>query len=99
MTPPGSGWYHVRVAGEPEDRYPLDINYAQAVTNPVWVIVDDEPVRSVEAAEYSLEWIDRLQAMAEIWPGWRSDAEKAHVFGQFDEAREVYRGFRREAGR
>ena len=99
MMPPGSGWYHVRVAGEPEDRYPLDINYAQAVTNPVWVIVDDEPVRSVEAAEYSLEWIDRLQAMAEIWPGWRSDAEKAHVFGQFDEAREVYQGFRREAGR
>ena len=29
--------------------------------------------------------------------GWRSDAEKAHVFAQFEEAREVYRERAREA--
>jgi hypothetical protein len=32
-----------------------------------------------------------LQELAEAWPDWRSEAEKDHVYGQFDAAREVYR--------
>jgi TolB protein len=92
-----SGWYHLRVAGDPEERFPLDARYAQAFTNPVWVTVGGAPVRSREAAEYSLRWIDRLRQMAEEWPGWRSQKEKDHVYGQFDEARALYRGFAEEA--
>ncbi len=87
----GSAWIHLRVTGLREDRWPLDTSYPQAATNPVWVEVAGRPVRSAEAAEYALRWIDRLQAMAEEWPGWRSEGEKAHVYAQFEEAREVYR--------
>ena len=69
----------------------------QAFTNPVWLLVGDRPIRDGTAAEYALDWIDRLQGMAEAWPGWRSARERAHVFAQFDEAREVYRRFARES--
>jgi hypothetical protein len=92
-----SGWYHLRVAGDPKERFPLDARYAQAFTNPVWVTVGGAPVRNRKAAEYGLRWIDRLREMAEKWPGWRSQKEKDHVYGQFDEARAVYRGFAEEA--
>ena len=36
--------------------------------------------------------------MAEEWPDWRSQAEKDHVYGQFDSARDVYRQLKAEAG-
>ena len=86
-----SGWVHVRVQGDPEDRAPLDTSYPLALTNPVWITVGGAPIRSRSGADYALRWIDKLQAMAEEWPGWRSDAEKAHVYAQFDEARAIYR--------
>jgi hypothetical protein len=88
-----SGWFHLRAEGRPEERYPLDIEYAQAFTNPVWVSIDGRPPRDRASAEYSLRWIDKLQQMAEAWPHWRSEKEKAHVFQQFEEAREIYRKF------
>ena len=92
-----SGWFHVRVAGNPRDRYPLDTGFAQAFTNPVWVIVDDQPVRSRPAANYGIRWVDKLHQMAEEWPGWRSQQERDHVFSQFDEARKIYERFAEEA--
>ncbi len=95
----GSGWYHLRAEGNPSERYPLDIRYAQALTNPVWVTVGDEPVRSRAAAEYSIEWIDKLEAMAMEWPGWRSQKEIDHVMAQFEEARQVFRRLAAEADR
>ena len=92
-----SGWYHLRAEGRPEERFPLDANYAQAFTNPVWVTVGDQPVRSRTAAEYSIRWIDKLREMAEAWPGWRSQKERDHVFAQFDEAKMIYQGFAEQA--
>jgi len=86
-----SGWYHLRAEGAPADRAPLDTAYPQAFTNPVWVIVGNEPVRSRAAADYALRWIDKLQQLAEAWPGWRSALEKKHVYVQFEEARQIYR--------
>jgi hypothetical protein len=92
-----SGWYHLRAEGNPKERYPLDTTFAQGFTNPVWVTVGDRPVRSAAAANYCLKWIDKLQQLAEAWPGWRSQKEKDHVYAQFDEARAVYRKFLQEA--
>ncbi len=92
-----SGWIHVRVEGDPEDRAPLDTSYPLALTNPVWITVGGAPIRSRSATDYALRWIDKLQDMAEEWPGWRSDAEKAHVYAQFDEARAIYRARGEEA--
>ena len=93
----GSGWYHLCVEGRPDERFPLDAGFAQAFTNPVWVTVGGRPVRSQASAEYALRWIDTLQELADAWPGWRSERERAHVFAQFEEAREVYRRFAAEA--
>ena len=87
----GSGWVHLRVEGARADRHPFDTTYPQAFTNPVWIQVAGQPIRSAEAAAYALRWIDKLQAMADSWPGWRSERERQHVFAQFEAAREVYR--------
>jgi TolB protein len=97
FRPSESGWYHVRVSGRQGESFPMDIAWVQAATNPVWVTVDGAPVRSVRAADYAIAWIDKLQAMAGEWPGWRSQAERDHVFAQFEEARQVYRSRRAEA--
>jgi hypothetical protein len=94
---PKSGWLHVRAEGAPTDRFPLDTSYAQGFTNPVWVIAGNQPVRDRAAADYALRWIDKLQKMADAWPGWRSTKEKDHVYGQFEEARQVYRRLASEA--
>ena len=75
----------------------MDVAYVQAFTNPVWLQVGDEPIRSRAAADYGLRWIDKLQEMAAAWPGWRAEKERAHVFAQFDEARQVFRRFARES--
>jgi hypothetical protein len=97
LRPRESGWYHVRVSGAQGEAFPMDVSWVQAATNPVWVTVDGAPVRSAESADYSLAWIDKLQTMAEVWPGWRSQDEEDHVYAQFEEAREVYRTLKAEA--
>ena len=48
-------------------------------------------IRNPESVDYAIQWIDKLQDLADAWPGWRSDIEKEHVFGQFEEARQIYR--------
>ncbi|HEX7780501.1 MAG TPA: CehA/McbA family metallohydrolase, partial [Vicinamibacterales bacterium] len=84
-----SGWYSVRAMG-PARSFPVENTRPQAVTNPVYVIVDNQPIRDRSSAEYFVKWIDRLTQMAGEHPGWRSDREKAHVLGQFAEARAIY---------
>jgi Tol biopolymer transport system component len=84
-----SGWYSVRAIGAPRT-FPVENTRPQAQTNPVYVIVDDQPIRDRESAEYFVRWIDRLTEMASAHPGWRSEKEKAHVLGQFAEARAIY---------
>jgi hypothetical protein len=98
FRPTHSGWYHVRLNGAGGEAFPMGIGYVQAVTNPVWIIMDGAPIRSSEAADYGIAWIDKLQEMAEEWPDWRSQAEKDHVYAQFDSARDVYRQLKAEAG-
>lgn len=91
LTVSRSGWCHLRTEGAREQRFPMDVDYAQALTNPIWFQVGDEPIRNPQSADYGVRWIDKLQELAEAWPGWRSEAEKAHVFGQFEQARQIYR--------
>ena len=94
-----SGWLILRAEGKPAERAPLDASYAQAFTNPVWISVGGAPVRDRAAAEYGMKWIDKLRALAEAHPGWRSEREKDHVFAQLAAARKVYEGFAAESGR
>jgi TolB protein len=92
-----SGWLHVRAEGLPADRFPLDAIYAQALTNPVWTIVGDQPVRDRASAEYGIKWINMLRLMADAWPGWTNAEAKRQLFAEFDEALAVYERLAREA--
>ncbi|PCJ26386.1 MAG: hypothetical protein COA96_05120 [SAR86 cluster bacterium] len=91
LTIERSGWCHLRTEGDPEQRYPMDVAYVQAFTNPVWFQVGDQPIKNPQSVDYAIRWIDKLQELANAWPGWRSESEKEHVFAQFEEARQVYR--------
>jgi hypothetical protein len=91
-----SGWYSLRAIGRPST-FPVENTRPQAVTNPIYVMVGSQPIRSAASADYFVRWIDKLTAMAEKDPGWRSDREKAHVLGQFREARDIYVARGREA--
>lgn len=86
-----SGWCHLRTEGDASNRFPLDVTYVQAFTNPVWFQVGEEAIRNPQSVEYALRWIDKLQQLADAWPGWRSETEREHVFGQFEQARQIYR--------
>jgi hypothetical protein len=63
----------------------------------VWVKVGTQPIRDRAGAEYGLRWIDKLQQMATTLGLFRSQAEKDHVLGRFEEARRVYRKLASEA--
>jgi len=94
----GSGWIHLRVVGAPEESFPLDARFAQAFTNPVWMVVGGAAIRDLASAEYGMQWIDKLTEMALEWPDWRSQTEIDHVRGQFQEARAVYERLAAEVG-
>ncbi len=91
LTIERSGWCHLRTEGRPTERFPLDVAYAQAFTNPVWFQVGNQAIRNPQSVDYAIRWIDKLQELADAWPGWRSETEKSHVFAQFEEARQLYR--------
>jgi hypothetical protein len=93
-----SSWITLQ-AYHDEPIHPIDDRFPQATTNPVWVMVGDAPIRSEASADYFIRWIDALSAMAAEHPGWRSEAEKNHVLGQFREAQKVYEARRDEARR
>lgn len=83
-----SSWFSLYAEGPPHPH--LDAEYPEAATNAIRVYVGDRKIRNRESAEYFVRWIDKLRALCEDWPWWRSAREKEHVFRQFDEAREVY---------
>ncbi len=91
-----SGWYSLRAIGAP-GTFPVENSRPMAVTNPIFVTVGTQPIRSAASADYFVRWIDKLTAMADKDPGWRSDKEKAHVLGQFKEARDIYLARGKEA--
>ncbi len=64
---------------------------AQAHTSPVYVDLPGKPWTSREDAEYFLAWIDRLEAQLKARDRVPTPALKAHVEGQLNAAREVYR--------
>lgn len=91
-----SGWYSLRAVGRPRT-FPVENSRPLAVSNPIHVIVGTQPIRSKASADYFVKWIDKLTVMADANKNFRSDKERAHVLGQFREAREIYLTRGREA--
>ncbi len=92
-----SGWFSL-VAEGPGEGAEGDSTFPQAITNAIRVYVGDQKIRNRESAEYFVQWIDRLRVLTEKSAVWRSQAEKDHVFSQFEEARRVYERLAMEAG-
>ena len=84
-----SGWFTLRATSE-KPVYPIDDTHLYAETSAVYVHCGDRLIRSKQDAEYFIRWIDNITRQAENHPGWRSEAERKHVLGQFAEAREVF---------
>jgi TolB protein len=91
-----SGWFSLSCEGAPAFA-PVDPSYPQAGTNAVRVYVGDQKIRSRASAEYFIRWLDKLRSLAEKWPGWGSQRERAHVFAQIAEARKRYEQLANEA--
>ena len=91
-----SGWFGLTATGPRSSPF-LETGYPMAATNAIRVYVGDGKIRSRRSAEYFMRWIDGLKQQAEEWPDWRSSEERAHVLGQFDQARGIYERLAREA--
>ncbi len=91
-----SGWYTLRASTQGPVP-PIDDTRLYAETGPVFVYRGEEPIRSAEDAEYFIRWIDDISRQAREHPGWRSDREREHVLGQFEEARAIFEQRAREA--
>jgi len=84
-----SGWFTLR-ASNSKAQHPIDDSYVVGETSPVYVYKGSQAIRSKADAEYFLKWIDDITRQAQEHPGWRSDREKRHVLGQFQQARRVF---------
>jgi hypothetical protein len=84
-----SCWIAARAIG-PEHRLALD-THVFAHTSPVYVTVDEQPIRDPESAAYFVEWIDRLTDLCARRAKYPDDAARERVAAQFREAQEYYR--------
>ncbi|MBI3696536.1 MAG: CehA/McbA family metallohydrolase, partial [Acidobacteria bacterium] len=81
-----SGWYAIRTRAQ-YARHPIRAPYPFAATMPVWVTVDDKPVRSKKDADYFVAWIDRTLERALKTGPWNNEQEKDEVRKLYTEAR------------
>ena len=85
----GSGWYLLRArANTPE--YPVLDVYPYATTSPIYVTVNEQPIRSDEDARDSIAWLDRLRAGVQANTAWNSEAEKASTLDLIAQARQEF---------
>jgi hypothetical protein len=85
----GSTWLCAvaRGPGHPEVLGPVTF----AHTSPVWVEVDDRPVRRAASARWLLDWLDRLEGLLAEHGHFADDTQRAEVVAVLDRARAVYR--------
>jgi TolB protein len=85
-----SGWYTLRAHSDRATHPILDL-YPFATTSPVYVTVDNQPIRSAIDARYFLAWLDRLEEVTRAHDAWNTDAERTAVLESISRARAVYR--------
>jgi len=84
-----SGWLAVRATGPSHPDLPTGGQYAHS--SPIYVEVAGKPAASREDALYFLKWIDRLALAVRLRDRIPSAKLRAHVEGQLEDARNVYR--------
>jgi Tol biopolymer transport system component len=81
-----SGWFAARVIAKAVSQ-PLRRGQPFAATMPVWVIVNDEPVRSKKDAEYFIELLDHALQQAFAVGKWNNQQERDDLRRMYAEAR------------
>lgn len=89
LTATESCWIAARAIG-PEHPLALD-THVFAHTSPVYVSVDEQPIRDAPSAAYFVEWIDRLVDLAARRGKYPDDASRDRVAALFTQAQEYYR--------
>lgn len=89
VTVDRSGWLLLRAWNK--DAHP-DVfdRWPYATTNPVFIEIGGEPVRSAEDADYFLAWIARVREHTVASEDYNTDKEKQAVLTHIDAAREVF---------
>ena len=83
-----SGWIAARILG-PTQHGAMD-SYLFGHTNPVFVIADDEPIRSSDDAGFFVRWIDEVLDDLQGMDRWDDPAHKRAVIATFEEGRRLY---------
>lgn len=84
-----SGWYLVRAFAK-GSRAPVLDTLPLATTSPIYVRVAGAPTWSAADAAYFTAWIDRMKTGALAHPSYNSEAEKAAILKNLDDARAVF---------
>jgi hypothetical protein len=84
-----SGWVLLRAWNDdasPDifDRFPY------ATTNPVFVEIGGQPLRSTADADYFISWIDRVYEQLSNNPHYNDDGEKQAILSSIESARTVF---------
>ncbi len=82
----GSSWISCRVEGKQFEQFEGDAHSA-----PVYVTMNNTPVRSPEDARYFIGYIDTYIALLDSANHFANDAQKEYTFKRYLEAREIYR--------
>ncbi|WP_428408743.1 CehA/McbA family metallohydrolase [Hyphococcus sp.] len=83
-----SAWVTLRAYSKTASPYVLD-NYPFATTSPIYVTVGGKPVRSRDAADHFIAWIDKLIGVAEEG-SYNTDEERAAVLANLKKARREF---------
>jgi hypothetical protein len=84
-----SGWCVLR-AFTAHAEYPVLDNFVYATTSAVYLTVGGAKARSPEDASFFRAWVEHLRKVTAAYPDWNSEAEKAAVLRELDEAQAVY---------
>ena len=85
----GPGWLLLRAWSPNADPNLMDI-YPYSSTNPVYINVASQKLVSKSAAEYFLQWINRLETIANANTTYRNNEEKNAVMKDIEEAKIFY---------
>ena len=59
-------------------------------TSPIYVTVNEQPIRSDEDARYFIAWLDRLRAGVQANTDWNSEADKESTLDLIARARQEF---------
>jgi hypothetical protein len=84
-----SGWCLARAWNDGASSEVLDA-YPYATTNPIYVTIGGQPVRSRADDEYFIRWIDRIRESVEANRSWNTESERTEVLDLIARARALY---------